>query len=390
MSTDESCLKIVSSFEAGHAASVRGTVTCTPTGVKHAQKLKIPRTDGENVEQIVSECIMPIFKAASNPDTADKDCFNFAYQVLDTGIYETFKGAADSLGIDVDKPQPGDFLKVVRKFLAEVTTCEHMKDNILRYLECSAKKPREMEPHKFWLRFSTILQQSKYFDGIKPDPTKAEVIDWYFRAFPLKYRLSYKAANGDNKPDTATVTKHMSLCHQMDKADGVFKKKNPSTKDKSVTKDEKGRDRRRRDYDRKGGPSKKSSGSGLTADSPCPNHPNGSHPWGECSLNPANRKDDRKRDRRSNKDEDDKKKSKSKGGHSHHIQQEQSDPESEEEASEKEDEKEDGEASDSDSSEKSNKRVKTVSHHQDDEEEDDVSNSMEDLAVVDSAFDDEE
>ena len=354
-----------------------------------AQKLKIPRTDGENVEQIVSECIMPIFKAASNTATADRDCFNFAYQVFDAPIYETFKGAADALGVDVDNPQQGDFLKVVRKFLAEVTTCDNMKDNILRYLECSAKKPREMEPHKFWLRFSTILQQSKYFEGIKPDPTKAEVIDWYFRAFPLKYRLSYKAANGDNKPDTATVTKHMSLCHQMDKADGVFKKKNPSTKDKSVTKDEKGRDRRRRDHDKKGGPYKKSSGSGLTDDSPCPNHPKGSHPWGQCSLNPKNR-DDKEKRKRPGKDEDDKKKSKSKGGHSHHIQQEQSSDSETSKEDEQEDEKEDGEASDSDSTEKSNKRMKTVSHHQDDEEEDDVSNSMEDLAVVDSAFDDEE
>lgn len=386
MSTDESCLKIVTSFEVGHAASVHGTVTCTPTGIKHGQKLKIPRTDGESVEQIVAECIQPIFKAASNPATADKDCFNFAYQVFDAPIYETFKGAADALGIDVDNPQTGDFLKVIRKFLAAVTTSDNMKDNILRYLECSAKKPREMEPHKFWLRFSTILQQSKYFEGIKPDPSKEEIIDWYFRAFPLKYRLNYKTAHGDKKPDTATVTKHMSLCHQMDVADGVFKKK-PSTKDKSVTKDEKGRDRRRRDKDRKGGPYRKSSSSGLTDDSVCPNHPKGSHPWGECSMNPKNVE----KRKRSGKDEDDKKKSKSKGGHSHHIHQEESEPESEEESTEKEDEKEDGEAaSDSDSTEKSNKRMKTVSHHQDDEEEDDVSSSMEGLAVVNSAFDEEE
>lgn len=389
MSTDESCLKIVQSFEVGHAANVHGTVTCTPTGIKHAQKWKIPRTTGESVEQLVAECIMPIFKAASNAATADRDCCNFAYQVFDAPIYETFKGAADALGVNVDNPQTGDFLKVVRKFLAEVTTSDNMKDNILRYLECSAKKPREMEPHKFWLRFSAILQQSKYFEGIKPDPTKAEVIDWYFRAFPLKYRLSYKAANGDNKPDTATVTKHMSLCHQMDVADGVFKKKNPSTKDKSVTKDEKGRDRRRRD--KRGGSEKKGFSSDqarLRDDGPCPVHPQGSHPWKECSFNPANK--DKEKRKRSGKGEDDKKKSKSKGGDSHHIQHEQSSDSESEKETEQEDEKEDGEASDSDSTEKSNKRMKTDCHHQDDEEEDDVSNSMEDLAVVDSAFDEEE
>lgn len=379
MSCDESCLKIVPSYEPGNAASVLGTINCQPSGVKHAQKVRIPRTDGENVEQIVSECIMAILKAASNAPTADKDCFNFTYQLFDTGIYETFKGAAGFHGVDVDNPQQGDFIKVVRKFLAEVTTCEYMRDNILRYLECSVKKPRDMEPHKFWLRFSAILQQSKYFDGIKPDPTKAEIVDWYFRAYPLKYKLSYRAANGDSKPDAATVTKHMSLCHQMDVADGAFKKKNPSTKEKSVTKDEKGRDRRRRDRDKRG--SSPRAQARFKDSGPCPVHPHGTHKWGECSLNPAN-KDDKKRDRRRREDKDkDEKKNKSKGAHSHHVQQDDSG-----------NEKEDGETSDSsddESSENSNKRMKTVSHHQDDDA-DDVSNTMEELAVVDSAFEDEE
>jgi hypothetical protein len=376
MSTDESCLKIIPSYEVGEAASVLGTISCYASGVKHPNKLRIPRTNGDNVEQMVNEVFMPILKAASNAPTADKDCFSFVYQLFDTGIYETFKGAADSLTVDVDNPQQGDFIKVVRKFLAEVTTCDTMKDNILRYLECSVKKPREMEPHKFWLRFSTILQQSKYFTGIKPHPTKEEIIDWYFRAFPLKYRINYKAAHGDNKPDAVTITKHMTLCHQMDVADGTFKKK-PSTKDKPVTKDEKGRDRRRRDKDKK---TFNRDQVKLRDDGPCPIHPNGVHTWKECSLNPAN-KDDKKRERRSSKDKDDKKKKESKGNHSHHVQQVES-----------EHEKEDGETSDSDSDsseeeENSNKRMKTVSHHQEDA---DVSNDLEDLAVADNIFEEED
>ena len=374
MSTDESCLKIIPSYEVGKAASDLGTIKLGPSGVKHPNKVNIARTDGDNVEQIVNEVIAPILKAASNPTTADKDAFNFVYQLFDTGIYETFKGAADSLQVDVDKPAQGDFIKVVRKFLAEVTTCDTMKDNILRYLECSVKKPREMEPHKFWLKFSTILQQSKYFTGIKPHPTKEEIIDWYFRAFPLKYRLNYKASHGDSKPDTTAITKHMTLCHQLDVAEGAFKKK-PSTKDKPVTKDEKGRDRRRRDKNKT---TFNRDQVKLKDDGPCPIHPNGAHPWKECSFNPAN-KDDKKRERRSSKEKDDKKKKESKGNHSHHVQQVES-----------EHEKEDGEASDSDSDsseENSNKRMKTVSNHL---EDDDVSNDMKELGVVDNAFEEED
>lgn len=375
MSTDESCLKIIPSYEVGKAADKFGTISCGPSGVKHATKVKIARTDGENVEQIVNECFAPVLKAASNATTADKDACNFVYQLMDTGIYETFKGAADSLGINVDNPKQGDFLKIVKKFLAEVTTCEHMQDNILRYLECSVKKPREMEPHRFWLRFSTLLQQSKYFDGIKPYPSQKEIIDWYFRAFPIKYRLNYKASHGNNKPDAATVTKHMTLCHQMDVADGAFKKK-PSTKDKSVTKDEKGRDRRRRDKDKSRTFNRDQVK--IRDDGPCPVHPNGNHTWGECSMNPKN-KDDKKRDHRSTKDKDDKKKKESKGGHSHHVQQDES-----------ENEKEDGQESESDSDsseENSNKRMRTASNHV---ESEDVSNDMDSLAVADTLFADEE
>jgi chromosome segregation ATPase len=66
--------------------------------------------------------------------------------------------------------------------------------------------------------------------------------------------------------------------------------------------------RRRRQHTRdreKSSHSKKPSE--LSADMHCPVHPDGKHTWGECSQNPANKKDDKqndkKRDRRSNKDD---------------------------------------------------------------------------------------
>jgi len=335
---------------------------------------------------MLAETIIPVAKLSSKDPDAEQDKFKFIQLLFDDPIYEVFEGAADELKVDPANPADGDFLKVVEKFLSEMTSSTKMRDNILRYLETGIRKPRSMNPSKFHLRFLTLLNQSKYFEGIKPFPTQEERMDWYFRAFPQIYRLDYKKHHGDEKESLQAITKHMTLLHEADEAAGVFKEKKPSTKDKAVTKDEKGTDRRRRQHTRgreKSNHSKKPSV--LSDDTHCPNHPDGTHTWGECSLNPANKKDDKqdekKRERRYNKD--DKKGKKREKLSSHHINDERSDDSS---TSHEEGEETEHESSGSDSDASSHKRMKHNSHHAD---ADDLSEKVEDMDIIPDAFPEE-
>jgi len=386
MSSDESVLKVVLSYVPGEAAKTRGEVKLVPSGKKSGSNLRVPRTDGSNVEQMLAETIIPVTKAAANAPNEEQDKFKFIQLLFDDPIQEVFDGVADELQVDVANPADGDFLMVVEKFLSEMTSGTKMRDNILRYLETSIRKPRAMHPARFGLRFLTILSQAKYFEGIKPFPTPEEKMDWYFRAFPVPYRLDYKKHHGDEKESLQAITKHMTLLHEADEAAGVFKEKKPSTKDKAVTKDEKGTDRRRRQHKRdreKSSHSKKPSE--LSADMHCPVHPDGKHTWGECSQNPANKKDDKqddkKRDRRSNKD--DKKGKKREKLSSHHIDDQRSDDSS---TTHEEGEEVEDEAAGSDSDVSSHKRMKHNSHHAD---ADDLSEKVEDMEIVPDAFPEE-
>ena len=117
--------------------------------------------------------------------------------LLEHPIYQMFKGAADELKVDVNNPAAGDFLKVVKRFLSAATSSSRMGDNILRHLEMGIRKPRTMTPQRFLLRFSAMLKQAQYFEGIKPMPTDEEQKDWYFRAYPKSYRLDYKKMHDD-------------------------------------------------------------------------------------------------------------------------------------------------------------------------------------------------
>ena len=387
MSSDESVLKVVLSYVPGEAAKTHGEVKLVPSGKKSGSNLRVPRTDGNNVEQMLAETIIPVTRAAANSPKAEQDMFKFMQLLLEDPIREVFDGAADELQVDAANPDDGDFLIVVKKFLSEMTSSTKMRDNILRYLETGIRKPRTMTPARFALRFLTILSQAKYFEGIKPFPTVDEKLDWYFRAFPVTYRLDYKKHHGDEKESLQAITKHMTLLHEADEVAGVFKEKKPSTKDKAVTKDEKGTDRRRRQHTRnreKGSHPKKPSD--LSADMHCPPvHPSGKHTWGECSLNPANKKDDKqdekKRDRRSNKD--DKRDKKREKLTSHHIDDQGIDDTS---TTHEEGEEVEDETAESDSDVTSNKRMKHNSHHAD---ADDLSEKVGDMEIALDAFPEE-
>jgi hypothetical protein len=314
---------------------------------------------------LLAETITAVIKAASNSATKETDSFRFMHLVLEETCHDVFLGAARELNIDPQKPQDGDFLKVVKKFLSHLTASITMRDSILRNLENSIRKPRDMPPQQFYMRFMTILTLSKYFEGIKSKPTSAEVMNWYFRAFPLAYQLDYRKNKGEELESMQAITRHMTLMHTAEEANERFNKTSPSTKEKSVKKDERNgdrKDRKGRNHSGKSGP-----------DSPCRRHPRLNHTWGECYSNPKNK--DKKR--KSSKDD---KKKHAKKHHSHHA--EQSDCSTSSAAA-----KEEVESSDSEESTRSNKRMKHSSHHADGDE---LSADMDNLKTyVPEAFPDE-
>ena len=66
MSSDESVLKVVPSYVPGEAAKTLGEVKLVPSGKKSGSNLRVPRTDGNNVEQMLAETIIQVTHAASN------------------------------------------------------------------------------------------------------------------------------------------------------------------------------------------------------------------------------------------------------------------------------------------------------------------------------------
>jgi len=381
MSSDESVIKVKPSYETGASAKIYGDVKLVPSGTKGGTNARVARSDGSNVEQMLAETIIPAIRAADdNPPTAEKDKFKFMNSLLETPIYQIFKQVYTDLGVNPASPSDGDFIKVVKRFLTEVTTYSTMRDSILRYLETGIRKPRDMTPQNFYLRFMEILRECMFFEGIKPDPTEEETKDWYFRAFPTLYRLDYEKTNGKSLPSMTAITSHMTLLHKQDLVTGLSKKDKPSTKEKPVTRNERGTDRRRRGREgakNRGRSNHSKKTEQLSDDAHCVVHPQGNHTWGECSMNPENKdkkeskdkkdSEDRKRDRRPKSDE----KKRNGKHHSHHVDQHSEDPYSSADS-----EEEGGEVSGSESEgSSSNKRMKHSSHHADgDELSEDVEN----------------
>jgi hypothetical protein len=69
MSSDESVLKVVLSYVPGEAAKTRGEVKLIPSGKKSGSNLRVPRTDGSNVEQMLAETIIPVTNEAAGSDS---------------------------------------------------------------------------------------------------------------------------------------------------------------------------------------------------------------------------------------------------------------------------------------------------------------------------------
>ena len=118
MSAEDSVIKVVQSYEPGTAAKELGEVKLTPSGRRNGSSLRVAKSDGRNVEQLLAETITAVIKAASNSATKEPDSFRFMHLVLEETCHDVFLGAARELNVDPQKPQDGDFLKVVKKFLS--------------------------------------------------------------------------------------------------------------------------------------------------------------------------------------------------------------------------------------------------------------------------------
>eukprot|EP00985_Skeletonema_marinoi_P020002 scaffold11687_cov80-Skeletonema_marinoi.AAC.1 len=253
------------------------------------------------------------------------------------------------------------------------------------------KKPRTWDPLKYESRFMKIKKNADYFNGIKPDPSDAELKDWYLRSYPKAYRADYLKKGTGKTDDIADITKHMTYLHAIDEAEGKLKEPSPkkSSDDRRKSKKDRKsnfRDRRykRDNDDRRSSKSKyhsKNKDFEVPDNAHCPVHPSGKHTWTECSLNPANAKDrdsDRKRDSKDRKRED--KKGKKYSSHSHHLDQ------SEDDSSQSRSHDE-GEASssgnESDSSAERGSKRRAASHHNSA-----ISTKLGNLQVVDG-FDEE-
>ena len=367
-----------------------------PSGQGRGSSLHCPVTDATNVEQVCDEVLDAINRAASNPQTRETDKFKFMGLVLEDQSRVVWLQACTARNVDPLNPAAGDFDEVVKEFFSRQTHTTKMRDNILRYLEMGIKKPKTLDPIKYESRFNKIRKNAEYFFGIKPDPTDEELKDWYLRSYPKAYQADYMKKGSFSNDTLAQITKHMTYLHVADEARGVFNEPKEKKSKKERKSSYRSRDRgydRSRSYDRryKGDngddrrSSKSSSSSKKEYDVPddvrCPVHPDGKHTWGECMMNPANKKEDRGHDRKRDRKESHKGKKYS----SHHLQHHSDDEsshsrhESGRESGEEGSRKYDGSGSDSDSSNGRGGKRRHTSHHNDSG----VSVDMENLAVVD-------
>lgn len=374
---DESAIKVLLSYEPGESKERFGSVKLMPSGTGRGSSSYCCGTNAENVEQVCDEVIDSIIRAATNPQTVEKDKFKFMGLVLEDQARVVWQQAAQNVGVDPLDPDDGDFDCVVKEFFNKRTHTNKMRDNVLRYLEMGVKKPRDWDPLKYESRFMKILKNAEYFNGIKPSPTDDELKDWYLRSYPKAYRADYLKKGTKDVDDIADITKHMTYLHAIDEAEGKLKIASPRKKKSGDRKKDRKSSRRGRKYYKGDRDDRRSSKSGyrpknkefvVPDDAHCPAHPDGSHVWGECSLNPANRKDrdsDRKRDRGERKRED--KKGKKYSSHSHHLDQSEAEDESSHSHSDGEvsssSKSNVGSGSDSESSTERRSKRRAASHH---------------------------
>lgn len=401
---DESAIKVLLSYTPGDSKDRFGSVKLMPSGQGRGSSFNCPGTDASNVEQVCDEVIDAIQRAASNPSTAEKDKFKFMGLVLEDQARVVWQQSAQAIQVDPLNPNAGDFHSVVKEFFNKRTHTSKMRDNILRYLEMLIKKPRTWDPLKYESRFNKILKNAEYFNGIKPDPTAAELKDWYLRSYPKAYKADYLKKGTFLTDDIADITKHMMYLHTIDEAKGLLEedsaKKSSKRKERKSSRRSRGsgrssssryyRDNGNRDSRRSSSSKYRSRDKDFEVppDTKCLVHPDGKHTWSECSLNPENAKDkdSQKHDRKDRKRED----KQGKKYASHHVDH------SDDEASRsREFDREDGESSssteqrnesesDSDSSAGHDSKRRAASHHTNGG----INSNMEKLQVVDG-FEDE-
>ena len=73
MSSDESVLEVNLSYVPGEAAKTLGEVKLNPSGKKSGSNIRVPRTDGNNVEQMLAETIIPVTRAAASAPNMEED-----------------------------------------------------------------------------------------------------------------------------------------------------------------------------------------------------------------------------------------------------------------------------------------------------------------------------
>ena len=80
----------------GEAARTRGEVKLVPSGKKSGSNLRVPRTDGSNVEQMLAETIVPVTNEAAGSDS-DVSSHKRMKHNSHHADADDFKGAADEL-----------------------------------------------------------------------------------------------------------------------------------------------------------------------------------------------------------------------------------------------------------------------------------------------------
>lgn len=312
----------------------------TPNGKASAGRVnaQVETNDGKNVEHLLIETIPGADKMASQSNNYDGDMFKFMDELLThEGGHNVFKATLKKKGLESAsaQEQPGAWKQFLPSFLTAYTNTVNLRDTQFRYLEHEQRKPFYMSSTEYARRLATVVDLSKQFEGVKPEPNDDELKDMFLRGHPKNYVLEYAKSKNYNTDTIEDITRFMDILHDADVISGKIKELEEKQKKKkkaalleeddryegrverrSRTRNGKSsRDNRRRN-ERDGRSEKKRY---LRDDEPCPVHPNGKHTWGQCSLNPKNknRDDDKRRER-----DNDKKRKKDEVRHHSHYQYE--------------------------------------------------------------------
>lgn len=315
----------------------------TPNGKASAGRVnaQVETNDGKNVEHLLIETIPGADKMASQSNNYDGDMFKFMDELLTHEGHNVFKAMLKKKGLEnvSAQEQPGAWKQFLPSFLTAYTNTVNLRDTQFRYLEHEQHKPFNMSSTDYARRLETVVDLSKQFEGIKPEPNDQELKDMFLRGHPKAHVLEYAKSKNYSTDTIEDITRFMDILHDADVISGKIKEiedKQKKKKKAALEEDNRyegrverrsrrngksSRDNRRRN-ERDGRSEKKRY---LRDDEPCPVHPNGSHTWGQCSYNPKNK--NRDEDKRRDRDNDKKRKKDEVRHHSHYQYESASDPE---------------------------------------------------------------